>query len=257
MLAWGDARKPALILLHGGGSNAHWWDHIAPQFTDQFFVVALDFRGHGVSEYPEDLVVGAFNDDLELLIEHLGRDEVVLVGHSMGAHVAVDHASRHPATRGLALIDISRGSTKSARRRSRLALRMRGSYPSREDAIERFQFLPEALCAEEALRLEIARNSVREEPDGRFSYCFDPRWFTLGPRPAPDFSRIQCPTLILRGSQSTILSEEAARDLAAELADGRHEVIRGAGHHVHIDQPAASLAALRGFLTSIESPDSQ
>jgi pimeloyl-ACP methyl ester carboxylesterase len=242
-----------LILLHGGGSNAHWWDHIAPKLADRYFVIALDFRGHGISEYPEELVVGAFNDDLELLLEHIGSDEVVLIGHSMGSHVAVDHASRHPATRALALIDISRGSSKSTRRRSRLALRMRGSYTREQDAIDRFQFMPEAANATEALRLEIARHSVRQEADGRFSFCFDPRWFTLGSRPPPDLAKITCPTLILRGSESKILSEEAAEDFAAELNDGRLKVIQNAGHHVHIDQPGATLAALNEFLDGLEA----
>jgi pimeloyl-ACP methyl ester carboxylesterase len=251
ILSWGDERRPKLILLHGGGSNAHWWDHIAPHLAERYCVIALDFRGHGISEYPEELVVGAFNDDLELLLEQIASDEVILIGHSMGCHVAVDHASRHPATRALALIDISRGSTKSARRRSRLALRMRGSYARRQDAIDRFQFMPEAAHASEALRLEIAKNSVRKEDDGRFSFCFDPRWFTLAVRPPPDYSKIACPTLILRGSQSTILSENGANDFAAELADGRLQVIQNAGHHVHIDQPEATLSALREFLDSL------
>ncbi|MFT5443421.1 MAG: pimeloyl-ACP methyl ester carboxylesterase, partial [Myxococcota bacterium] len=49
-MSWGDAQKPTLVLLHGGGSNAHWWDHLAPQFAKSHYVVALDFRGHGVSE---------------------------------------------------------------------------------------------------------------------------------------------------------------------------------------------------------------
>jgi pimeloyl-ACP methyl ester carboxylesterase len=251
-LAWGDTRNPKLILLHGGGSNAHWWDHIAPQFADRFFVVALDFRGHGISDYPDDLVIGAFNQDLELLVEHLGSDDVVLVGHSMGSHVALDYASHHPATRGLVLIDISRGMTRSARRRSRLALRMRGSYARREDAIARFQFLPEASHVAESLRLHIARHSVREEPDGRFSYRFDPRWFTLSARPAPKHANVSCPTLIVRGSQSTILSEEGASQLAAEIPDARCAVIEHAGHHVHIDRPEATLAALGAFLSEFE-----
>lgn len=248
-LAWGDESRPILVMLHGGGANAHWWDHIAPAFADRFYVVALDFRGHGVSEYPDELVVGAFNEDVELLLSHLGREDVVLLGHSMGCHISVDHASRHPATRALALIDISRGGTKSTRRRSRLALRMRGTYALEEDAIERFQFLPGAANASEELRLEIARHSVRREADGRYSYTFDPRWFTLPPRPPPDVSKIECPTLIIRGADSSILSEQGANDFAAELARARIEVIEGAGHHVHIDQPAATLEVLQAFLS--------
>lgn len=252
-LAWGDPTKPVLVLLHGGGSNAHWWDGMAPTLAKRFFVVALDFRGHGISDYPEELVIGAFNDDLEMLLDHLGSHEVVLVGHSMGCHIAVDHASRHPATRALALIDIARGSSENARRRSRLALRMRGTYATREDAIERFQFLPEAVDVSESTRLEIARHSVREQADGRFTYCFDPRWFTLGRRAAPDLSKVECPTLILRGSQSTILSREGAAAVAAELPNARVEVIEGAGHHVHLDRPAETLAVVEPFLAALHA----
>ncbi|MCP5042984.1 MAG: alpha/beta hydrolase [bacterium] len=251
-LAWGNEHDPLLVLLHGGGSNAHWWDHMAPALARRFRVVALDFRGHGVSEYPEQLVVGAFNDDLELLLEHLGTEAAILIGHSMGSHVAVDHASRHPATRALALIDIARGSTKNARRRSRLALRIRGSYARREDAVDRFQFLPESSSASEALRVSIAEHSVRQLDSGRFSYRFDPRWFTLPPRPAPDLSRIECPVLIVRGAQSTILSEEGATRFAGQLANARVEVIEGAGHHVHLDRPKDTLAALESFLATVD-----
>jgi pimeloyl-ACP methyl ester carboxylesterase len=252
-LSWGDAQKPTLVLLHGGGSNAHWWDHLAPQFAKSHYVVALDFRGHGVSEYPEELVVGGFNDDLEMLLEHLGTEDVAIVGHSMGCHVAVDHASRHPKTRALGLIDISRGATPSTRRRSRLALRLRRTYESKEKAIARFQFLPEASHAAESLRLSVAEHSVRLEDEGRWSFCFDPRWFTIASRPAPDCTKIFCPTLILRGAESTILSDEGARSLANEVEHSELIVIEGAGHHIHIDRPEATLAALLPFLETVAS----
>lgn len=247
-LSWGESTRRKLVLLHGGGSNAHWWDHLAPRFAEHFHVVALDFRGHGASEYPEELLVGAFNEDVELLLDHLACDDVVFVGHSMGCHVAVDHASRHPATRALALIDIARGSRQGARRRSRLALRMRGSYASREDAIARYQFLPEAANAAESLRAAIAQHSILQLDDGRYSYAFDPRWFTIASRPPPDLSQIRCPVLIVRGGQSAILTEEGAREFAASLTDSRIVVVEDAGHHVHIDQPEAALAHLLPFV---------
>ena len=248
-LARGSDTQPVLVMLHGGGSNAHWWDHIAPAFADRFYVVALDFRGHGISDYPEELVVGAFNEDVELLLAHLGREDPVLLGHSMGCHIAVDHAARHRDTRALALIDLARGNTKSTRRRSRMALRMRGTYALKEDAIERFQFLPGAANASEELRLSIARHSIRQEADGRYSYTFDPRWFSLPPQSAPDTSKIRCPTLIIRGTDSSILTEQGAAEFADELSDARVESVQNAGHHVHIDQPVATLEVLEGFLS--------
>jgi len=64
-LHWGEVGRPPLVLLHGGGANAHWWDHLAPCLADLFHVVALDFRGHGESEFPEELTPGAFGADVE------------------------------------------------------------------------------------------------------------------------------------------------------------------------------------------------
>ncbi|MBV8053650.1 MAG: alpha/beta fold hydrolase, partial [Deltaproteobacteria bacterium] len=44
----GQGRSP-LLFLHGGSAHAHWWDFVAPAFTEHFHVMALDQRGHGDS----------------------------------------------------------------------------------------------------------------------------------------------------------------------------------------------------------------
>lgn len=246
-LHWGDARNAPLVLLHGGGANAHWWDHIAPAFADRFHVVALEFRGHGDSERPEELVPGAFNDDLAALLRELGGAPATLVGHSMGAHVALDHASREPVE-AVVLIDPSRGGDARHSRKLRLALSFRQSYATREEAIERFRFLPDAEHASPALRLEIAAKSVAREPNGRFGYKFDSRWFGLPGRTRPDPRRVAAPTLVVRGDESGILSEEGARALCEELPQGELCTVERAGHHVLIDRPEALVEALAAFL---------
>ncbi len=249
---WGDRDDPIVVLLHGGGANSHWWDHLAPTLAKSHRVVAMDFRGHGDSDHPEDRQVGAFNEDLEALIEYLGTGSVILIGHSMGAHVALDHASRFPETRGVVLIDLSRGAQKGSRRRARLALAFRRTYASREDAIARYRFLPDAEHATEALRESIATHSVREEPDGRFGFKFDPQWFSLPSRPRPDLSHVLCPTLVVRGAESRLLSADGARELVAELPNANLRVIENAGHHVLLDRPGELLAALRTFLRELD-----
>ncbi len=250
-LSWGRRGAPHLILLHGGGANAHWWDHLAPTLARTFQVVALDFRGHGDSDHPAELEVGAFNQDLESLCVHLGNPRVVLIGHSMGAHVALDHASRHGDVRGLVLIDPSRGGATRFRRAARLALSLRRSYETRDEAIERLRFVPSAPHVEESLRRQIAEHSVQREPDGRFGFKFDARWFGVPARPTPDPSRVRCPTLIVRGEESQLLSAEGARALRDELVLGQLVEIAGAGHHVLLDRPAETLDALVGWLAEL------
>ncbi|MEZ4214917.1 MAG: alpha/beta hydrolase [Myxococcota bacterium] len=251
-LHWGAAGAPLVVLLHGGGANAHWWDHVAPALAAGRHVVALDFRGHGDSDRPDDLRPGAFDEDLRALLEHVGAGDCVLVGHSMGAHVALARAADDPP-RGLVLLDPSRGSEKRRSRRLRLALSFRRSYATREEAVERFRFLPDAEHAADALRRAIARHSVEELPDGRFGYKFDSRWFGLPPAERPDPARVACPTLVVRGEESEILSDEGARALCDELPRARLAVVAGAGHHVQIDRPDAVIELLLGFLAELEA----
>jgi pimeloyl-ACP methyl ester carboxylesterase len=213
-------------------------------------VYALDFRGHGDSSYPQDRFVGAFNIDLESILSWIGREDVFLVGHSMGAAVALDHASRFPATRAIALVDLARGGPPGGGRRARLALAHRRSYRSREDALARYRFLPESSHPDESIRSYIAEHSVRTEPDGRFGYKFDPRWFSLPSRPRPDLSTVDCRTLLVRGADSPLLGSEAARDFVSQLPVARLVEIPDAGHHVLIDQPARLTQVLNDFITS-------
>jgi pimeloyl-ACP methyl ester carboxylesterase len=248
VLLRGDATQRPLVLLHGGGANAHWWDHLAPAFAGRFHVVALDFRGHGDSDHPANLETGAFARDLEALLQHLGARDPVLMGHSMGGHVALDHAARSAQVRALVAIEIVRGAPSRERRAMRLALAMRRTYRTREEAIERFRFLPPAPHASEALRASIAGHSVAEEQDGRFGFKFDPRWFGIpSSRPAP-LGGIRCPTLIVRGADSPLLSADGAAAFAAEIPTARIAVIGGGGHNLHLEQPEAFLAAVQPFL---------
>lgn len=251
-LHWGSSGDPALVLLHGGGANAHWWDHLATSLAGTFHVVALDFRGHGASDHPEEIRAGAFAEDLAALLTQLEdaggppASDAFLVGHSLGAHVAAVHAASAPI-RGLVLIDPARGASRTHRRATRLALTLRPTYARRAEALANFRFLPEAR-AEESLRRAIAEHSVRQEPDGRYGYDFDPRWFSVEPAGRPDFTKIRCPTLVLRGATSTLLTAAGAARIAAEIPDARLVEIAGAGHHVQLDRPEETLRAMQEFL---------
>ena len=251
----GDPGRPTLVLLHGGGANAHWWDDVAPVLASHHHVVALDFRGHGDSDQPEPRP-GAFQRDLEALLEHLGTPDATLLGHSMGGHVALEHAARFGGARrprSLVVVDVARGASTRTRRLMRLALAARRSYRTREEAVARFRFLPPAPGAAEDLRRRIGAASVRELPDGRFAFKFDPRWFALGPGPGPDLAHVATPTLLVRGAQSTLLSHDGALAIAAEIRGARLVEIEGAGHNVHLEQPERFLEAVLAFLSEVHS----
>ena len=249
-LAWGKPERPPLVLLHGGGANAHWWDPMAGELSERHYVIALDFRGHGDSDYPEELEVGAFNADLEALCQHLGTASVALMGHSMGAQVALDHASRHPETRRLILLDLARGGSRRSRRVARLALSLRRTYSTREEAIDRYRVIPPSERMDAGLLRQVAEHSVRLEDDGRWGFKFDPRWFGVPSRPAPDLTQVTQPLLLLRGEESELLSPEGAADFVDSLPRAQMVTIARAGHHVLLDQPRKTLAPVLDFLES-------
>jgi esterase len=81
---WGDASAPPLLLLHGSFQHAHTWDPVARGLADQYRVVALDWRGHGESDWaptysPEDAL-----GDLVALVGMLGLARFALVGNKLG-----------------------------------------------------------------------------------------------------------------------------------------------------------------------------
>jgi pimeloyl-ACP methyl ester carboxylesterase len=246
---WGAAGRAKVVLAHGGGANAGWWGRLAPRLADSFHVVALDFRGHGESDFPERIAEGDFERDLHALLAHLADPGAALVGHSMGGEVVLRVAAggrAHP--RGVVLIDLARGRSEQDRRLLRRALVVRHAYRSREEAVDRFRFVPQAVHASDEHRREIARASVHQEGDGRWSFKADPAWVGAVPSGPVREADVRCPVLFVRGAESGVCSDEGARELVAALPHGRLVTIPRAGHHVHVDAPDDTAREVRRFL---------
>lgn len=246
---WGDPDGRVVVLAHGGGANGHWWDHLAPALAESHPVAALDFRGHGESDYPERIAPGDFQADLLALLAHLDAPDAVLVGHSMGGEVVLRVAVGGDARpRGLVLIDLARGTAGRGSRRLRRALTIRHAYRTREEAVDRFRFVPRAVHAPEVVREAIARGSVHQDADGRWSFKADPAWIDAIPTDEVRVEDVACPTLFLRGAESGVCSEEGAKEFVTALPHGHLATIPRAGHHVHVDAPRATAREIRRFL---------
>ncbi len=96
----GATSGPAVLLLHGLSSNAHYWTRVAQRLPGRR-VIALDQRGHGLTGHPprtpslpEGFAMPELLADAELLIERLGLHRPVLAGHSWGATVGLELAAR-------------------------------------------------------------------------------------------------------------------------------------------------------------------
>ena len=100
--------SPAVVLIHCWLCDQHLWDAVVPVLAREHSVVTLDLAGHGGSGVAREAwTIEAFGSDAKAVVDGLGLDRVILVGHSMGGLVAVETARLMPAKlAGLVPVDI-------------------------------------------------------------------------------------------------------------------------------------------------------
>lgn len=262
-LDWGgDSSKRTFVLLHGGAAHAHWWDGVAPLLAAYGRVLALDFRGHGRSEWPRPPHYGpqAYRQDVKGLIESLGS-KVILVGHSMGGAVAQWVATMHPELlAALIVVDAPHGPPPLLRRlmwRWRRRSHPPGTRPelrTAADIIRKFRLQPPETFMS---RLEIERlalHGAEQLPNGKWAFRFDPgtrAWRKQGGNlKKPDLRKVALPVLILRGEGSTLVSAAHSRRMQRKVRGAVLKEIPRAYHHVPLDNPADTAAAIVDFVES-------
>ena len=95
-LDWGGDGQP-ILALHGLASTAHWYDIVAPMLRDRYHIYAPDQRGHGqTTSAPSGYDWQTLSDDLAGLLDHVGLDQVAVMGHSWGGNVATNFSANYP-----------------------------------------------------------------------------------------------------------------------------------------------------------------
>ena len=88
---------PAVVLVHGVGLQASVWEEQISTLSKHYDVIAIDMLGHGGSSLPpSDARLSDYADQLLAVLDHMGLQQAHLVGHSMGALVALEFPFRTP-----------------------------------------------------------------------------------------------------------------------------------------------------------------
>ncbi|HXP53600.1 MAG TPA: alpha/beta hydrolase [Streptosporangiaceae bacterium] len=255
-LAWGDPGPRGIVLVHGGGAHAHWWDHIAPLLAQDRRVVALDLSGHGDSDRRDSYSMTAWAQEILAVAADAGLTEPpTVIGHSMGGLVTLRLASRYGTRIAGAVIidspvrdrDLTPEEIAARERRAFGPLRV---YPTREVAMTHFRTIPpqETLPYTAA---HVAATSIRPTPDGDgWTWKFDPHIFAREPFGATDvLTRLDCRVALFRAEHG-IMSVQMSQVMYDRLGRVAPVIeIPAAGHHVMLDQPVALIAALRTLLS--------
>jgi pimeloyl-ACP methyl ester carboxylesterase len=245
---WNPAAARTVLMIHGIFVQSHTWDPIAEPLCRDFRVISPDLRGHGRSDWAIDgYYVADFADDLCRLLDRIGIGEADLVGHSLGARVAlamtdrwagqVNHLILSDAGPEMARAGLERANTKAAERANRRGFR------SREEALAFYReahpewseaFLP--LHAEHQLRLNWAGKFVeRSDPD---LY-----WVTRGAgRKDNDYlwrcaENLRCPSLLLWGRRSAYFDAALARVYEKRFGGDVTTIECDTGHYVPRENP--------------------
>lgn len=257
--ARGDETAPSVLLLHGGGQTRQSWGGTAERLAESGrYAVTLDMRGHGESDWCPDgrYRVADFRDDLALVLANLPRPAMV-VGASLGGITSLLYAESCDMSRvqGVVLVDIAaRVESEGARRIGTWMVSTSDGFDSLEEVAAAIQaYTPQrkrTWTQESLLRV------VREHPDGRYRWHWDPKFMSEGgPREVADHERLHraaatlaVPTLLVRGRESDVISVDGVREFQEVVPHAEFVDVSGAGHMVAGDRNDAFTSAVLGFL---------
>jgi len=267
VLEWSEEGTP-LVLVHGFGNEAHIWDDFASVVAPHYRTVAVDLRGHGDSDHDPERRYDYEHHvaDLEAVTAALGIERLVLVGHSFGGRTSILFAAKHPERMaGLVIVDIGPEHDPRGTTRIRMEVMQRGDG-SFADPAEYERVLAHNFPAgsPDALR-RMARHELRQRADGRWERKADPGFMAGRPgqgeaeaearerdtakRLWDALARIPCPTLVVRGAASDILSPEIADRMVDDvLAKGQLAIVPRAAHSVMTDNPPGFAEAVAAFV---------
>lgn len=260
----GPVKGPTIVCVHGLTANHTCWASVADLLSPAYRVIAYDLRGRGESDKPDKgYSLALHNDDLEGLLDHFGLKKPVLVGHSLGAHIALRFAATHPErVSKLVLVDGGIDVRAEVLDSLRPAIdRLGVEFPSLDmfmgfvralpmfegrwnDYLERyFRYDVEVLPAG-TVRSKAARYAIEEEIA---NLARERLWVW--------HHRVKAPTLIFRAPDGLLtptdclMTQEEAEAMAQAIPRSKLAVVPGTNHYtVLLGQNAKVKTALRAFL---------
>ncbi|MDI6025000.1 3-oxoadipate enol-lactonase [Corticibacterium sp. UT-5YL-CI-8] len=240
--------KPVLVFINSLGTDFRIWDAVAPQFAHTHSILLYDKRGHGLSDLGQTpYSIDDHVDDLSGLLDHVGAQEIIVCGLSVGGLIAQKLAARRPQrVKALVLCDTAHKIGSAEMWNGRIgAIEVGGLEPLAHGILERW-FTP---AFRETRRDELAgcRNMlIRQSAAGYAATC-------AGIRDADQTELVKSldvPTLCVVGDQDGSTSPELVKSMADLIPGARFEIIADAGHIPCIEQPDVLVAVIGDFLNA-------
>ena len=249
-----EGKEKTVLCVHGLTGNCRCWDSVAFALSPEHRVLAMDLRGRGYSEHPPSgYSLNHHCRDMACILDDLGLDRAIIMGHSLGAHISLHFAAQYPhRIEKLVLVD-GAGQLSEAQRSKvyegiRPSLERLGRvFPSFEAYVEnmkRFPFLkpwPSAIEAyyrhdtekvDGGIRSSIQKVHIQEEIQNL-------RKMNM----AECYPNIGCPVLILRAPEGMLsrddilLPEDVIDRMLREIPNAKLVNVHGTNHYSIIFHP--------------------
>jgi pimeloyl-ACP methyl ester carboxylesterase len=258
-LEWGDPRnRDVLLCVHGLTRTGRDFDELARALCGQWRLVCPDLAGRGDSDRladPQLYAVPQYVADMVTLIARLDVEGVNWLGTSLGGLIGMALAALpgSPVKR-LVLNDAGPVITRASLQRIAAYVGNAPVFPSVGKAEEYIRAISAPFGAHSDAQWRFLTESwLRKNEDGTWRAHYDPR--IAEPRMVPDkdlelwqvYDAVRCPTLLLRGELSDLLSRDTAGEMRRRGPKAKVAEIRGVGHAptlLHADQ----IAIVRDFL---------
>jgi pimeloyl-ACP methyl ester carboxylesterase len=257
---WGDPdAADVVVCVHGLTRTGRDFDELAATLAADFRVLCPDIPGRGRSDWlqdPHDYAFPTYVSALTALIARSGAERVLWVGTSMGGLLGITLAAQ-PRSPVAALVVNDVGPVIEAEALARI-----GAYVGLDPKFDSFAAL-EAYLRQVAAPFgpltdaqwhHLAATACRELPDGRFALGYDPAIAVPFREAAkertdlwPLWDAIRCPTLLVRGGDSDLLSADTAAEMTTRGPRPRLVVVPGVGHAPMLLDPA-QIAPVAQFL---------
>ena len=243
-----DPDLPAVIFLHGAGFDRTSWRLQTRYFAHHGrSVLAVDFPAHGWSEGPALTSIAAMADWTAKLIAAAGLKSAALVGHSMGALVALDCAARHPGkVRAIALCGVAtempvHPEMLESAKANTLKVEQLMTFWGIGNALHKGGMVSPGLW--------LRRESLAVLAGNRSDVIHTDLAACNAYKDAPArAAAVKCPAILVLGDGDLMTPSSKGRALAKEIADAKTVIVPNCGHFMMVERPDETLEALKAYV---------